>query len=60
MPGREDERLAFVAHDLRTPLNAVCLLVVKQIVEVHGGSVSADNAQESGATLRFSIPKPEQ
>ncbi len=36
------------------------LTIVKQIVEAHGGSVSAENAQGSGATLRFSIPKPEK
>jgi len=35
------------------------LTIVKQIVEAHGGSVSAENAQGSGATLRFSIPRPE-
>ena len=36
------------------------LAIVKQIVEAHGGSVSAENAQGSGATFRFSIPKPEK
>ena len=36
------------------------LTIVKQIVEAHGGSVSAENAQGSGATLRFSIPRPEK
>lgn len=36
------------------------LAIVKQIVEAHGGSVTAENAQESGATLRFSIPKREK
>ena len=35
------------------------LTIVKQIVEAHGGSVSAENTQGSGATLRFSIPQPE-
>jgi two-component system, OmpR family, phosphate regulon sensor histidine kinase PhoR len=36
------------------------LTIVKQIVEAHGGSVTAENAQGSGATLRFHIPKAEK
>ncbi len=36
------------------------LAIVKQIVEAHGGSVSAENAEDSGATLRFSIPNRDE
>ena len=36
------------------------LAIVKQIVEAHGGSVSAESENGSGATLRFSIPIPEE
>ncbi len=33
------------------------LAIVKQIVEAHGGSVSAESTQGSGATFRFTIPE---
>ena len=36
------------------------LTIVKQIVEAHGGSVTAENADGSGATLRFTIPRAEE
>jgi signal transduction histidine kinase len=36
------------------------LAIVKQIVEAHGGSVTAESAEGSGATLRFSIPRSEK
>ena len=36
------------------------LAIVKQIVEAHGGSVAAESVPSSGATLRFSIPIPEE
>lgn len=36
------------------------LAIVKQIVEAHGGSVSAESENGLGATLRFSIPIPEE
>jgi signal transduction histidine kinase len=36
------------------------LAIVKQIVEAHGGSVAAESAHGSGATLRFSIPIPKE
>jgi len=49
-----------LATDPEREGTGVGLTIVKQIVEAHGGTVSADNAHDSGATLRFSIPKPEQ
>jgi signal transduction histidine kinase len=48
-----------LATDPEREGTGVGLTIVKQIVEAHGGSVSAENAQGSGATLRFSIPKRE-
>lgn len=35
------------------------LAIVKQIVEAHGGTVGAESTRGSGATLRFTIPRPE-
>ena len=32
------------------------LAIVKQIVEAHGGSVSAESVHGAGATLTFSLP----
>ncbi len=34
------------------------LTIVKQIVEAHGGTVSAESVHGSGATFRFTIPAP--
>lgn len=45
-----------LATDPEREGTGVGLTIVKQIVEAHGGTVSADNAQGSGATLRFGIP----
>jgi signal transduction histidine kinase len=36
----------------------VRLAIVKQIVEMRGGSVSVDSAPGRGASFRFTIPKP--
>jgi signal transduction histidine kinase len=34
------------------------LAIVKQIVEAHGGTVSAESTQGAGASFRFTIPAP--
>ena len=49
-----------LATDPEREGTGVGLTIVKQIVEAHGGSVSAENGQGSGATFRFSIPNREQ
>ncbi|HSI14451.1 MAG TPA: HAMP domain-containing sensor histidine kinase [Chthoniobacter sp.] len=36
------------------------LAIVKQIVEAHGGTVSAESTHGSGATFTFTIPTPEK
>lgn len=36
------------------------LTIVKQIVEAHGGTVSAESVQGAGATFSFTIPKPQE
>jgi two-component system phosphate regulon sensor histidine kinase PhoR len=36
------------------------LTIVKQIVEAHGGTVSAESTHGAGATFIFTIPKPPQ
>jgi signal transduction histidine kinase len=36
------------------------LAIVKQIVEAHGGTVSAESVHGAGATFSFTIPKPPQ
>ncbi|HEX8078332.1 MAG TPA: HAMP domain-containing sensor histidine kinase [Chthoniobacterales bacterium] len=35
------------------------LAIVKQIVEAHGGSVSAESVHGAGATFTFSLPSKE-
>ena len=40
---REDEHLAFIAHDLRTPLNAVSLLVEELRLELDPATLAASN-----------------
>ena len=35
------------------------LAIVKQIVEAHGGTVSAESVHGAGATFRFTLPTPE-
>ncbi len=35
------------------------LAIVKQIVEAHGGTVSAESTHGAGATFRFTLPTPE-
>jgi signal transduction histidine kinase len=36
------------------------LTIVKQIVEAHGGTVSAESTHGAGATLSFTIPTPDE
>jgi signal transduction histidine kinase len=36
------------------------LAIVKQIVEAHGGTVSAESTHGSGATFSFTIPNPQE
>jgi signal transduction histidine kinase len=36
------------------------LAIVKQIVEAHGGMVTAESVHGTGATFSFTIPKPSQ
>ena len=36
------------------------LAIVKQIVEAHGGTVSAESTDGAGATFRFTIPMPQE
>ncbi|HEY4257953.1 MAG: sensor histidine kinase [Candidatus Udaeobacter sp.] len=54
------EMLANVFDKLATDPNTtgtdLGLAIVKQIVEAHGGSVSAESVHGSGATFRFTIP----
>jgi signal transduction histidine kinase len=35
------------------------LAIVKQIVEAHGGTVSAESVHGAGATFSFTLPLPE-
>ena len=58
------EMLSKVFEKLATDPNregtGLGLAIVKQIVEAHGGSVSAESAHGAGATLRFTIPAPKE
>jgi len=45
-----------LATDPETTGTGLGLAIVKQIVEAHGGQVSAESIQGSGATLRFTLP----
>lgn len=47
-----------LASDPETAGTGLGLAIVKQIVEAHGGSVSAESVHGSGATFRFTIPDP--
>jgi signal transduction histidine kinase len=48
---QHDEHLAFVAHDLRTPLNAVCLLV-EELAATLGPGAHADTDEVIGILRR--------
>ena len=47
-----------LATDPDTTGTGLGLAIVKQIVEAHGGTVSAESTHGSGATFRFTLPTP--
>jgi two-component system, OmpR family, sensor histidine kinase MprB len=63
-PGFDDEDLPHVfdrfyraAAARRTPGSGLGLAIVRQVVDAHGGCVSASNAPDGGAIVRFELPK---
>ncbi len=56
IPAGEQERIFEPFHTLRTRGTGLGLAVARRLVEMHGGTITADNAIDGGAVFRVVLP----